>query len=87
VHRQKTMSLLGFPLMRHIDVNDCEEVYDLMRLFPQPTRTAVGRVRAPPVHATGEAVTGAWCRGLQRVPRIAATTDAYVDRSTAVSDA
>jgi ClpP class serine protease len=39
VHRQETMSLLGFPLMRYIDVNDSEEVYDLMRLFPQPTRT------------------------------------------------
>ena len=65
-----------------------QEVYDLMRLFPQPhAHPAVGRVRAPPVHATGEAVTGAWRRGPQRVPRIAATTDAYVDRSTAVSDA
>ncbi len=26
VHRQETMSLLGFPLMRHIDINDSEEV-------------------------------------------------------------
>ena len=26
VHRQETMSLLGFPLMRFIDVNDSEEV-------------------------------------------------------------
>jgi ClpP class serine protease len=26
VHRQETMSLLGFPLMRYIDVNDSEEV-------------------------------------------------------------
>jgi ClpP class serine protease len=26
VHRQETMSLLGFPLMRYIDVNDAEEV-------------------------------------------------------------
>lgn len=26
VHRQETMSLLGFPLMRFIDVNDAEEV-------------------------------------------------------------
>jgi ClpP class serine protease len=26
VHRQETMSLMGFPLMRYIDVNDSEEV-------------------------------------------------------------
>src|SRR5688572_4313684 len=26
VHRQETMNLLGFPLMRYIDVNDAEEV-------------------------------------------------------------
>ena len=26
VHRQETMSLLGFPIMRYIDVNDSEEV-------------------------------------------------------------
>jgi len=26
VHRQETMSLLGFPLMRYIDINDSEEV-------------------------------------------------------------
>src|SRR5207244_8082000 len=26
VHRQETMSFLGFPLMRYIDINDSEEV-------------------------------------------------------------
>lgn len=26
VHRQETMSLLGFPIMRYIDINDAEEV-------------------------------------------------------------
>src|SRR3979411_1167628 len=26
VHRQETMSLLGFPVMRYIDVNDAEDV-------------------------------------------------------------
>src|ERR1700720_2687988 len=26
VHRQETMKLLGFPLMRYIDVNDSEDV-------------------------------------------------------------
>jgi ClpP class serine protease len=26
VHRQETMRLLGFPIMRYIDINDSEEV-------------------------------------------------------------
>ena len=32
VHRQETMSLLGFPLMRYIDVNDSEEVLRAIEL-------------------------------------------------------
>ena len=32
VHRQETMSLLGFPLMRYIDVNDSEEVLRAIKL-------------------------------------------------------
>src|SRR5437870_3037482 len=32
VHRQETMSLLGFPLMRYIDVNDSEEVLRAINL-------------------------------------------------------
>jgi ClpP class serine protease len=32
VHRQETMSLLGFPLMRYIDVNDAEEVLRAIEL-------------------------------------------------------
>ena len=32
VHRQETMSLLGFPLMRYIDVNDSEEVLRAVQL-------------------------------------------------------
>jgi ClpP class serine protease len=32
VHRQETMSLLGFPLMRFIDVNDSEEVLRAIKL-------------------------------------------------------
>jgi ClpP class serine protease len=32
VHRQETMSLLGFPLMRYIDVNDSEEVLRAIQL-------------------------------------------------------
>lgn len=46
IHRQETMSFLGFPLMRYIKslgfpVSTAmpAEVYDFMRLFPQPTRT------------------------------------------------
>jgi ClpP class serine protease len=32
VHRQETMALLGFPLMRYIDVNDSEEVMRAIHL-------------------------------------------------------
>ncbi|MCX7767005.1 MAG: hypothetical protein N2246_09920, partial [Candidatus Sumerlaeia bacterium] len=32
VHRQETMSLLGFPLFRYIDINDSEEVIRAIRL-------------------------------------------------------
>jgi ClpP class serine protease len=32
VHRQETMSILGFPLMRYIDVNDSEEVLRAIEL-------------------------------------------------------
>jgi ClpP class serine protease len=32
VHRQETMSLLGFPIMRYIDINDSEEVLRAIKL-------------------------------------------------------
>lgn len=32
IHRQETMSLLGFPLMRFIDINDAEEVLRAIQL-------------------------------------------------------
>ena len=32
VHRQETMSLLGFPFFRYIDVNDSEDVIRAIRL-------------------------------------------------------
>jgi ClpP class serine protease len=32
VHRQETMSLLGFPLIRYIDVNDSEDVLRAIKL-------------------------------------------------------
>jgi ClpP class serine protease len=35
IHRQETMKLLGFPLMRYIDINDSEEVLRAVRLTPE----------------------------------------------------
>lgn len=32
IHRQETMALLGFPLVRYIDINDAEEVMRAIRL-------------------------------------------------------
>ena len=32
VHRQETMSLLGFPLLRYIDINDAEEVLHAIQI-------------------------------------------------------
>src|SRR3989304_4320276 len=32
VHRQETMSLLGFPLFRYIDINDSEEILRAIKL-------------------------------------------------------
>ncbi len=34
IHRQETMSLLGFPIMRYIDIQDSEEVLRAIRLTP-----------------------------------------------------
>lgn len=34
IHRQETISLLGFPVMRYIDINDSEEVLRAIRLTP-----------------------------------------------------
>ena len=44
VHRQETMSLLGFPLFRYIDINDSEDVIRAIHLRPTagpstPTQT------------------------------------------------
>jgi ClpP class serine protease len=38
IHRQETMSLLGFPIMRHIDIDDSESVLKAIR-GTQPGRT------------------------------------------------
>src|SRR5438067_13911949 len=32
VHRQETMSFLGFPLMRYIDINDSEDILRAIKL-------------------------------------------------------
>src|SRR5947209_2787469 len=32
VHREETMSFLGFPIMRYIDINDAEEVIRAIRM-------------------------------------------------------
>jgi ClpP class serine protease len=37
VHRQETMSFLGFPVMRYIDVNDSEEVLRAIKLTDPDT--------------------------------------------------
>jgi len=34
IHRQETMSLFGFPLLRYIDIQDSEEVLRALRLTP-----------------------------------------------------
>ncbi|MDR5708962.1 MAG: hypothetical protein QN172_03465 [Armatimonadota bacterium] len=34
IHRQETMSLLGFPIVRYIDIQDSEEVLRAIRLTP-----------------------------------------------------
>lgn len=34
VHRQETMSLLGFPIMRYIDIHDSEQVLRAIRMTP-----------------------------------------------------
>jgi|SRR5579863_66236 len=35
IHRQETMKLLGFPIMRYIDVNDSEDILRAIRLTPE----------------------------------------------------
>jgi ClpP class serine protease len=34
IHRQETMSLLGIPIMRYIDINDSEEILRAIRMTP-----------------------------------------------------
>jgi ClpP class serine protease len=35
IHRQETMSLLGVPIIRYIDINDSEEILRAIRLTPE----------------------------------------------------
>src|SRR5258707_15666217 len=55
VHRQETMSLLGFPLMRYIDVNDSEDVLRAIKLTDSdcPIQMIVHTPRGP-VLAAGQ---------------------------------
>jgi len=34
IHRQETMSLLGFPILKYIDINDSEQILRAIRLTP-----------------------------------------------------
>jgi ClpP class serine protease len=46
VHRQETMSILGFPVFRYIDVNDSEEV--LRAIYLTDPAVPLDIVRTPP---------------------------------------
>src|SRR5262249_62398319 len=46
IHRQETMSILGFPLVRYIDNEDSGEVLRAIRL-PEP-RVPIGIILPPP---------------------------------------
>ena len=45
VHRQETMSLLGFPVFRYIDVNDSEEVLRAIHLTDPKSRSTSSCIR------------------------------------------
>jgi ClpP class serine protease len=53
IHRQETMSLLGFPIMRHIDIDDSESVLRAIRA------TAPGRTIEIILHTPGGLVLAA----------------------------
>jgi hypothetical protein len=38
IHRQETISLLGFPIMRHIDIDDSQSVLRAIRSHSEPAR-------------------------------------------------
>jgi len=46
IHRQEVMSLLGFPLMRYIDIQDSEEVLRAIRMTDKTVHTPGGLVLA-----------------------------------------
>jgi ClpP class serine protease len=53
IHRQETISLLGFPLMRHIDIDDAESVLQAIR------ETAPGKTIEIILHTPGGLVLAA----------------------------
>jgi ClpP class serine protease len=65
IHRQETISLLGIPLVRHIDIDDAESVLQAIR------ETSPGRTIEILLHTPGGLVLAA-----SRSPaRFATTTD------------
>src|SRR5258708_12568421 len=48
VHRQETMSILGFPVFRYIDVNDSEEVLRAIHLPHPPVPPHIHPPTPPP---------------------------------------
>jgi ClpP class serine protease len=82
VHRQETMSFLGFPLMRYIDVNDSEDVLRAIELTDADlpidliVHTPGGLVPWPPLRSPRRSsVTGA------RSPSSCRTTRCRAGRS------
>jgi ClpP class serine protease len=51
VHRQETMRLLGFPLMRYIDVNDSEDVLRAIQMTDDEVPLDRSRARSMPTRA------------------------------------
>jgi Serine dehydrogenase proteinase len=72
VHRQETMKLLGFPVMRYIDVNDSEEVLRAIQIplttyrwtsySTHPEASSSRRCRSPVRFAVTRQRSQCWCR-------------------------
>src|SRR5215211_6983549 len=53
IHRQETMSFLGFPLVRYINIDDAEGVLSAIRSTPAARAPGVRGVRALTIPPTG----------------------------------
>ena len=78
VHRQETMRLLGFPVMRYIDINDSEEVLRAIQMTADdipldivlhtPARQATSRFgEKTPEGLTVTTFSGITARGTQHI--------------------